>query len=351
MPKSKNQKLKLLYLRKILLERTDEKHPMTLEQMEEELEKCGIHSQRKSLYRDLESLREFGLDIVRCRSKTTSYFVANRGFELPELKILADAVACSRFITEKKSAQLIEKIGKLASSPEASLLKRQVFVRGRVKTQNEQIYYNVDTIHRAIALKCAVAFRYFEYCVEWASPDHWSKEYRCGGKKHIAFPYALVWNDENYYMTAYYKKYGGITNFRVDKMEGIEILSPDAFQKPEHLSFSPAEYSKKVFGMFSGDEQRVTLRFDNSLLGVVLDRFGKGVEIRRANGTNFLVSFDAIVGPTMLGWIFEFGSKVRVIKPESLARELCRMSEEQLSIYSLSGAESTANSQGGTLTK
>lgn len=333
MPRSKNQKLKLLYLCKILLERTDEAHPMTVAQMGEELEKLGIHAQRKSLYSDLCSLREFGLDLVCCRSRTTSYFVANRGFELPELKILADAVACSRFITEKKSAQLVGKISRLASGPEASLLERQVFVRGRAKTQNEQIYYNVDTVHRAIALGRAVAFRYFGYRVDWASPHHWTKQYRRGGEKHVAFPYALVWNDENYYMTACYEQYGGITNFRVDKMEQIEILPPDAFRKPEGSSFSPAEYSKKVFGMFSGNGQRVTLRFDNSLIGVVLDRFGKDVVIRKADGAGFAVTFEAIAGPTMLGWIFEFGSKVRILEPESLARELCRMSEEELSIY------------------
>jgi predicted DNA-binding transcriptional regulator YafY len=334
MPKSQNQKLRLPYLMKLLLEQTDEEHPMTISQMTASLEKLGIRASRKTLYDDIEDLRRFGVDIACCKSRTTSYFVANRTFELPELKVLADAVASSKFLTEKKSAHLIGKIESLASKPEAQALQRQVFVRGRVKTQNEQIYYNVDTIHQAIAMDRPVAFRYFEYCVDWNAPSHWTKRFRRDGEKYTAYPYALTWDNENYYMVAYYEKYGGFSNFRVDKMERIEILGAGEMEKPDGLKFEASEYAKKVFGMFSGREERITLRFDESLIGVVLDRFGKDVTIRRADGGGFLINAEVVVGPTLLSWIFEFGGRVKIIEPESLVAELRRMARESLSQYS-----------------
>lgn len=333
MPKLKKQKLKLLYLMKILLEKTDEEHPLTVSQMIEELDRLGIPAERKSIYSDLEDLRLFGLDIVCRKSKTTGYFAASKTFELPELKLLADAVASSKFITEKKSSQLIQKIESLASEYEAKLLQRQVFVRGRAKTINEKIYYNVDTINQAIARNKAVTFRYFEYIIDWNSPTRWKKHYRQDGQKYTAFPYALTWDDENYYMIAFYEKYGGLSHFRVDKMENIEIAHKTDLKRPEHQNFNPAEYSKKVFSMFSGEEEQITLCFDNSLVGVVLDRFGKDVDIHKADASSFLIRMDAFISPTLLSWIFEFGDKVKIIEPESLIQKLRRMMEKSLSQY------------------
>ena len=333
MPKLRNQKTRILYLMKLLLEKTDEKHPMTLSEMAAELERLGFSAARKTLYGDLEELRDFGIDIACRRSKTTSYFVAGRTFELPELKLLADAVASSKFITEKKSAQLIGKIAGLAGEAEARTLQRQVFVRGRVKTQNEKIYYNVDTIHQALAADCPVSFRYFEYRVDWSVPAHWAKRFRQGGEKYTAYPYALTWDNENYYMVAYYEKYGGLSNFRVDKMEQIEILGAETMTKPDGLHFDAAEYAKKLFGMFSGEVERITLRFDDSLIGVVLDRFGKDAAISRADGESFFVTADVAVSPKLVSWIFEYGDRVKIIEPQSLVDELRRMAEESLSQY------------------
>lgn len=337
MEKARNQRLKLLYLRKILLEQTDEDHPITVARMIAELEKAGIHAQRKSIYADLADLRRFGMDIVSRRSRTMEYFAANRTFELPELKLLADAVACSKFLTEKKSGQLIAKISGLASGPQAAALRRQVFVCGRVKTQNEKIYYNVDTIHQAIAQGRAVSFRYFAYCVDWDAPQHWTKRYRRGGETHVAFPYTLAWTNENYYMTAYYEKYGGISNFRVDKMEDVTVLDEAAGPRPGSVRFDPAVYSKEAFGMFSGWVERMTLRFDDSLIGVVLDRFGGEIEIRRAAGGGFLVTVDAIAGPTLLGWLFGFGEKAKIVAPKGLAEQFCSLARESLAQYGENG--------------
>lgn len=333
MPKSENQKLKLLYLMKILLEKTDEEHSLTVPDMIEELSKVEISAERKSIYDDLEALRHFGLDILCRKSKTTGYFVAGRMFELPELKLLADAVASSKFITEKKSGELIQKIESLTSTYEAKQLQRQVYVMGRVKTMNEKIYYNVDTIHQAIAANRQVAFQYFEYVTDPDLPGHWKKQYRRGGEKYTASPYALSWDDENYYMIAFYEKHNNLSHFRVDKMENIEILELPRQRLPNQETFNLAEYSKKVFNMFGGDEEKITLQFDNSLIGVVLDRFGKNVMIRRADENSFIIHVDAMISPTLLGWIFEFGGKVKILEPADLIERFRWQAEESLTQY------------------
>lgn len=327
MSKSENQKLKLLYLMKLLLEKTDDEHSLSVGQMIEELAQLNIHAERKSIYDDIESLRRFGLDIACVKSKTTGYFIAGRTFELPELKLLADAVASSKFITEKKSAQLILKIESLTSQYQACQLQRQVYVSGRVKTENEKIYYNVDTIHQAIAQNRQVSFRYFEYTVEK------KKEYRHGGQNYVASPYALSWDNENYYMIAFYEKYGNLSHFRVDKMESIRMLENPRKKLPDSKAFNLTEYTRKLFSMFGGTEERILLQFDNSLIGVVLDRFGKSVAIREADEHSFIADFNAFVSPTLLGWIFEFGDKVKVISPKILIAQLKQKTKECMGQY------------------
>lgn len=281
----------------------------------------------------MEELRAFGIDVERRVSRTTSYFVADRKFELPELKLLADAVASSKFITERKSAQLIEKIASLASEAEAAAIRRQVFVRGRVKTRNKQIYYNVDAIHQAIAASLPVSFRYFEHRLDRSSPARWAKHFRRDGENYAAYPYALTWDNENYYMVAYYERYGGLSNFRVDRMERIGLLDRDAVKPPENLRFDAAQYAKKLFGMFSGREERVTLCFDDSLAGVVRDRFGPDAAIAPLDGGNFLVTAEVEVSPKLLSWIFEYGNRVTIVEPRGLAEELRRMAGESLAQY------------------
>jgi predicted DNA-binding transcriptional regulator YafY len=328
MQRTENQKMKLLCLMKLLVEKTDEDHPLTIAQIINELAKNNIHAERKSIYADLEALRQYGLDVTLRKSKTTGYFVASRTFELPELKLLADAVACSRFITEKKSKQLIQKIESLTSCHEAKQIQRQVYVNGRVKNANEKIYYNVDSIHQAISQKKQISFRYFEYTVDK------EKEYRHDGELYYASPYALSWDNQNYYLIAYYERYQKISHFRVDKMENIQLLETPARELPDGGEFDVAEYSRKLFGMFGGEEERIRLQFDNSLIGVVLDRFGMDADIKRADEQSFIVTFRAFVSPTLLGWIFEFAGKVRVLEPESLKQKLCRKAEECLKLNS-----------------
>jgi predicted DNA-binding transcriptional regulator YafY len=327
MPRSENQKLKLVYLMKILLEKTDDEHALTVPEMIAELEKLDIKAERKSIYDDLDALRQFGLDIGSRKSKTTGYFIASRAFELPELKLLADSVASSKFITEKKSAQLIKKVESLTSVYEARQLQRQVYVMGRVKTINEKIYYNVDTIHQAIAQNKQVAFQYFEYTVDK------KKNYRHEGEKYQASPYALTWDNENYYMIAFYEKYDNISQFRVDKMENIEFLDTERHSLPNEKAFNLAEYSKKMFSMFGGKEEHIRLQFDNSLIGVVIDHFGKNVTVHKPDKSSFIISVNAFVSPTLLGWLFSFGNKVKILEPASLIEKLHQMADESLSQY------------------
>jgi len=321
MPKSSNQKLKLLYLYKILHKRTDENHTMTVQQMIAELAALGIRAERKTIYDDLEALRMFGVDLVCRKSKTHDYYVYGKTFELPELKLLVDAVASAKFITEKKSGELIKKIETLASEYEAKDLRRQVLISGRAKTENEKIYYNVDVLHRAIADGKQISFRYFDIGVDK------KKHYRDGHR--TASPYALSWENEKYYLIAFYEKYDGISHFRVERMEDIAILESDILPQPE--GFNLREYSKRVFSMFGGEEHEITLRFDNSLVGVVYDKFGQDVAIKSPGKDNFKITVRVAVSPSFYSWLFQFGNLVKIEAPEWARQELIGMASDIVS--------------------
>ena len=235
MAKSSNQKLKLLYLLKMLNEKTDENNTMTINDMIAELKLYGITAERKSIYDDLEALRNYGLDIGMRKTKTTDYYVASRVFELPELKLLVDAVQCSKFVTHKKSNDLIKKIESLASRKQAQSLQRQVFVTNRVKTINESIYYNVDSLHLAIAQNKKVTFKYFDYDIRK------EKVFRKNGGKYTVSPYGLSWDDENYYLITFSTKYNGFTHYRVDRMSDIDLTEEERDLLPDKEHFDIAE--------------------------------------------------------------------------------------------------------------
>ena len=312
--KRSNQKLKLMYLAKILLEKTDEEHTITVPEMIAELEKLGVSAERKSIYNDLEYLEMFGLDICSRKSRTTDYFIASRDFELPELKLLVDSVQSSKFITRKKSMELISKIEKLTSRDNAKKLHRQVFVTNRVKTLNEHIYYNVDKIHDAIAMNKQVTFRYFDLDLDK------NRIYRKNGEKYIESPVSLTWDDENYYLITYKKKYDRYTHYRVDKMEAVEIT--DENRVLSSAPFDISEYVKTMFRMYSGDETNVSIRFDNDLVGVVYDRFGIDVPVMKDDEDHFICRAKVAVSPHFLSWIISFGDKAKIISPQSVIDEL-----------------------------
>ncbi len=323
--KLSHQKLKLMYLAKILMEQTDEEHTITVPEMIAELSKLGISAERKSIYDDLEYLRLFGLDICSNKTRTTNYYIANRDFELPELKLLVDSVQASKFITHKKSMELISKIEKLTSRENAKKLQRQVFITNRVKTPNEQIYYNVDKIHEAIAANKQITFKYFSLDVNK------EKVYRKDGGLYIESPVALTWDDENYYLITYKEKYDNYTHYRVDKMESIELAENDRILSDKQFDLS--HYSKTMFQMFNGDETDVSIEFDNDLVGVVFDRFGTDIMIVKKDENHFACHVKVAVSPHFLSWIMSFGKKAKILSPKNVIDEMYSLAHEITEIY------------------
>lgn len=315
MPKSSNQKLKLIYLMKILLERTDETHSITMQEIIDALAAYDISAERKSIYNDIENLRLYGLDIIGIQqNRTYSYYIGNRQFELAELKLLVDSVQSAKFITAKKSDELIKKIEGLASRYEASQLHRQVFVTGRVKTMNESIYYNVDSIHTAIAENSGITFQYFQWNVDK------KMELRHGGAYYDVSPWALSWDDENYYLIAYDSSEGIIKHFRVDKMLRIKSNGKVREGRQVFKSFDMAAYARKMFGMYGGKEELVRIECDNSLAGVMIDRFGKDVSMIRLDDKRFVINIEVAVSRQFLSWIIGLGGGVKIAGPESVVR-------------------------------
>lgn len=315
MSKSSNQKLKLIYLMKILLERTDETHSITMPEIIDALAAYDISAERKSLYNDIETLRVYGLDIIGTQeNRNYTYHIGNRQFELAELKLLVDSVQSAKFITAKKSNELIKKIEGLASKYEASQLHRQVFVAGRVKTMNESIYYNVDRIHTAIAENSRITFQYFQWNVDKKI------ELRHDGALYEVSPWSLSWDDENYYLIAYDSSEKIIKHFRVDKMLYIKSNGKRREGKQEFKSFDMVAYAKKMFGMYGGKEEKVRIECDNSFAGVMIDRFGKDVSMLRLDDEHFVVNVEVAVSRQFLAWIIGLGEGVTLTGPDNVVK-------------------------------
>lgn len=311
--KSSNQKLKIMYLMKILLDRTDETHSITMPEIIDALEAYGISAERKSLYNDIENMRVYGLDVIGVQEdRTYSYHIGNRQFELAELKLLVDSVQSAKFITEKKSNELIKKIESLASKYEASQLHRQVFVAGRVKTMNESIYYNVDSIHAAIAGNSRITFKYFKWNVDK------NMELRHDGALYEVSPWLLSWNDGYYYLIAYDSVKGIIKHFRVDKMLYIKSNGRKREGEKVFNSLDMAAYTGKMFGMYGGEDERVRLECDNALAGVMIDRFGKDISLIRLDDKKFAVNVEVAVSRQFLAWIIGLGEGVKIVGPQRI---------------------------------
>lgn len=317
MPRSFNQKLKPFYVMNYLLENTDEEHTVTVNQIIAHLEAQGISAERKSIYSDIEALQVLGVDIERVDSGNyVGYYVASRTFELPELKLLVDSVQSSKFITHKKTASLIKKIEKLASIHEAQLLNRQVFVKNRIKTMNESIYYNVDEIHNGISKNKRIKFLYFEETVSG------ERNYRHGGAYYVVSPFALTWDDENYYMVAYDSDAQMIKHYRVDKMEKISVTDETRDGLEAYNALDMAVYAKKTFGMFTGHEVNVAMRFDNHLVGAVRDRLGRDVFIVADGPDHFTVRADVVVSPLFFAWVCGFGAQAVITGPSEVVEQM-----------------------------
>ena len=307
-------KLKLLYILETLVRDTDQEHKKGTAELIEMLKARGLSAERKSIYDDIETLREFGLDIIYDKEEPAGYYMGERDFELAELKLLVDAVQSSKFITAKKSAVLISKLEKLTSAGEARNLQRQVYVSGRIKTMNESIYYNVDAVHSAIAGNSKISFRYMV----------WNLEKQLVPKSDRAVtvsPWALVWDDENYYMIAFDGESGIMKHYRVDKMKDIRCLHEPREGRESFKGFDAAGFAKKTFGMYGGRTEKVTLECDNSLVGPILDRFGTDVIIVPSGEERFKVTHEVAVSGQFFGWLVGLGPGVRIVYPQNVVDE------------------------------
>ena len=332
MAKGQNQKAKLLYLARILSQQTDQEHPMTIARMMDLLQAQGVDVRdRKSLYDDLETLRVFGMDIEKQREgRSVGYYVAGREFELPELKLLVDAVQSSRFITHNKTNQLIRKVESLASVHQARQLQRQVYVTRRIKAMNESIYYTVDALHEAIDSGKQIRFHYFEWALG-RGRERVEKRLRRGGGWYQVSPFSLVWDNENYYLVAFETESGTVRHYRVDKMQNLTVTDLPREGLPEN--FDPAAYAGSLFGMYNGVQETVKLRFENSLIGVVADRFGREVFLSPDGDSHFTVTTKVAVSPQFLSWVFSFGSQAQILSPEPVRNQFLQLLYETEANY------------------
>ena len=312
MAKGAGQKQKLLVLQNVLLERTDEEHPISTQALIDTLAAQGIPAERKSIYDDMEVLRQAGLDIQSRKGKDPGWFVGQRPFQLPELKLLVDAVQSCKFITKRKSDDLIRKLEGLTSAHQARQLQRQVYVDRRVKTMNESVYYSIDKLHTALASGKAVTFRYFDYSVRK------EKVFRRNGRRYTVFPHGLIWDSENYYLVGWDGTKKEVRHYRVDKMSELAVtcLRLENGEDLDRSTFDMAAYAAKHFGMFSGREGKVRLRCASTMVGVMLDRFGPEVILVPDGPDHFTLTVEAVVSPQFFGWLFGLGDGVVLTSPD-----------------------------------
>ena len=326
MPKSSNQKLKLLYLAKIFLENTDALHTMTIKDLADALAGYEIKAERKSLYDDIELLRVFGLEICVKRDRHVSYYAGRHTFELAELKLLVDAVQSSKFITEKKSNTLIRKLEGLTSKYEAAQLHRQVTASNRLKASNEEIFCNVDMIHRSISENRKICFRYFEWNAEK------KRVLRHDGRFYCVSPWALIWDDENYYMIADDSDSATLKHYRVDKM--LELYMEKSAREGERIfaGLDMTQYTRQVFGMYGGELCNVRLSCDKDMAGIVIDRFGTDIVIAN-HGERFEFTVKVMLSPTFYSWLLGFGKQIYVVSPEHVRERALQLAEEAAEVY------------------
>lgn len=326
MSRGTNQKFKFTYLMKIMLEKTDDEHSLTMPQIMEELEKYDVTAERKSIYTDFQDMTEkFGVEIIKEQiGRETYYHVGAREFELAEVKLLIDAIQSSKFITQTKSRELITKIKSFVSEHQAKQLQRQVYINDRVKTMNESVYYNVDDIHTAINQNKKIRFKYFKWDINTKLvPRH-------NGDWFIVSPWALTWDDENYYMVAFDDLDSKIKHYRVDKMMHISIEEEKRFGRDVFRNFDMAEYSKATFGMYQGQKAKVKIQFANYMCGVFIDRFGKDISFRPIDDEHSELHVDVNVSPQFFGWIFSLGKDVKVTGPSEVVERMKVLAREFL---------------------
>ncbi|MDO4860266.1 MAG: WYL domain-containing protein [Bacillota bacterium] len=315
-------KRRIFVLLRLLYEQTDEEHQMTSDELVEYLKEKKVPANKKTLKSDIDLMTEAGLDIVTVSSKPNRYFWGSRHFEVPELKLLIDAVSSSRFITQKKSEQLVKKLTELASVNQKSELKRHLYATNRVKTSNESIFYTVDTINQAITQKRKITFKYTEYDGEK------NIVFRNGGEVYELSPYALFWNEDYYYVVGYSEKHENVSVFRVDRLYKPEITKKDAAEKPD--DFNLDDYSRQIFEMYDGEMVKVQIKCKNELMKYVIDRFGEGVKTRVLSDNEFTAEMEVALSPNFYAWVFRFGGAIKILAPEKAVDEITEMAKAMI---------------------
>ena len=326
MAKSNNHKMALLYMMRELLQKTDEDHSMNASDLIAALAAYDCEADRRTIYSNVEILQDFGIDVIK-KENGQGYYIGSRDFELPELKLLVDSVQSSKFITEKKSRELIGKLMQLTNEQKARQLNRSVFIRNRMKTGNEKVYYNVDTLHEAMNRNRQIRFKYGEWT---AAKELVEKK---GGTEYQVSPWALTWDDENYYLIAFDEAAGIIKHYRVDKMLKIGLTDEERVGRDSFEDFDLAAFSKKTFGMFGGPDANVVLRCRNSLAGVVIDRFGREISLVPEDGEHFHVHVTVAVSPQFFGWVTGIGPGIEIASPADVREAYGAYLAEILSKY------------------
>lgn len=305
------KKSRILYVKNFLEHRTDERHPATMADILAYLKSEGIPASRTSVAQDVAHLVEAGTDVVCNKGNPNTYFIGDGYFELPELKLLIDAVQASRFISRKKADALIGKLTELASVHQAEELSRQLYVRGRDVPGVERIYHTIDLFHRAVGVGREVTFKYYEYGRDKR------KRFKHNGRVYRFSPYGMIWNNDRYYIVGYSESHGKTVTFRADRIASPELTDIPAAPKPE--GFDMAYYAESVFMMYDGPLRSLTLRCENALMKAVIDRFGEDAETEIADDGHFTARVEASVGPTFFGWVFTSGGAVEIVAPEDVA--------------------------------
>ncbi len=326
-------KLKLLYIKDYLEKYSDENHPVSAEILQQMLERNGIVCERKSIYSDVQALRDYGMEIFRVRAPGNGYYLASREFEEPQVRLLVDAVQAASFITEKKTKELVKKIASLCSESEGRQLTRQVYIENRVKCSNEEIYYSIDVLSRAIKARKKVAF---VYCKRVIAED--TGAIKINERRHIVSPYALIWSNDHYYLVANNQKYDNLMHTRIDRMKRVEMLNetirPFGEVSTYRSFFDSADYVSKLFNMFSGTIQSLDILCDNSILEEILDRFGTNTLITKDIDENrFRLRTKLAVSEGLISWLMQFGEKLEVLEPLSLRTQIKEKAKEILGVY------------------
>ncbi|MBE6733321.1 MAG: transcriptional regulator [Ruminococcaceae bacterium] len=325
------QKLKLLYIADILKKYTDEDNPISATEICEKLIKLGVTAERKAIYNDIDNLCFYGYDIVHTRTPKNGYFLASREFELPEIYLLCDAIRSAPFISAKKSRELISKLDAMLSVNQVKKREKGIYINEKSKTANEEIYYNIDSISQAIEQKKKITFKYGTRHLEEG------KKIVTVYKEMTVSPYALVWQDDYYYLIGNYSKYDNLIHLRVDRIRKVNITDEPMRHYSEVSDYTDffdiGDYTSRLFGMFGGDLETVELTCKKEMLEQVADRFGDGVFIKNVTDTTFDLSVEVVISEALVTWISNYGDKIKVNSPISLQNMLCDRANRILKMY------------------